>query len=59
MPDLIEDEIRHVLDGQGAQTAPDDLCDFSLEDQNNVVGTGEYKYLLLKNNYTEITYHRL
>ena len=56
MPDLIEDEIRHVLDGQKAQTAPDDLCDFTLEDQNNVIGTGaNYILVLLPHTYIQHT----
>ncbi|XP_014217500.1 8-oxo-dGDP phosphatase NUDT18 [Copidosoma floridanum] len=33
MPDVIEDEIRHVLAGQNTRVA-DDLCDYSLEQQN-------------------------
>ncbi|XP_058791810.1 8-oxo-dGDP phosphatase NUDT18 [Phymastichus coffea] len=33
MPDVIEDEIKHVLSGQSTRVA-DDLCDYTLEQQN-------------------------
>jgi hypothetical protein len=37
MPDVIEDEIKHVLAGQSSRVA-DDLCDYTLEQQNEAAG---------------------
>ncbi|KAL7301226.1 hypothetical protein TKK_0006191 [Trichogramma kaykai] len=37
MPDVIEEEIRHVLAGQGSSRTADQLCDYTLEQQNEAI----------------------